>query len=80
MNIAIVPAGYDQPGLARHPRVDGRLTKTHAVGAILRRRRNAANHITGIDIFERQLCLALAKLILNLALEKDTDVSKTLIS
>jgi hypothetical protein len=59
--------------------VDGCLTKAHAVGTILRRGRNTANHVAGIDVFESTLRLALAKVILNLALEKNADVSETLV-
>lgn len=79
MDITVVPSSDDQSGLARHTGVHGRLTKAHAVGPVLRRGRNAANHITGVDIFESQLCPALAKIVLDSSLEENADVSKTLV-
>ena len=80
MHVAVVPSSNDQTGLACHSRMDGCLTKTHAVGAVLRRGGNTANHVAGIDVLESQLRLALMKVIFDLALEKNADVSETLIS
>ena len=79
MNVAIVPASHDQSCLAGHAGVDSGLTEAHAVGAILRRSGDTANHVAWVDILERELRLALLKIIFDFLLEKNADVSKALV-
>ena len=80
MNVAIVPASHDQSCLAGHAGVDGGLTEAHAVGAILRRSGDTANHVAWVNILERELRLALLKILFDFLLEKNADVSKALVS
>ena len=71
---ALVPAGDDHAGLARHAGVHGVAAEIEAENPVLGRGRNAADDITRIDVFEIELDLLLLEMADDPVLEKQADV------
>ncbi len=80
MNVCAVPAGDDDSGLACHSCVDRILCQSHAVNPVLRAGRDAANDVAWVDVFEVDLGLALAEILVDPLFEVDADVLQFLVS
>ena len=65
MDEVAVPAGDEHGSFSGHGSMDCSLRKSHAVAAILRRCRDAADDVAGVDVFEVQFQLVRLEMLLD---------------